>query len=196
MMSKEYADLFEVGKNWDFPKMHSQKHAFDDIRAKGVTKNYNTKTNEKLHGPIKDSYHLRTNFRDVAKQILNADQICFASLFIRSRIDAFDEYEATLSTEKQELDDINPENSRGTYFPKSYHHSIGSIQRPLNTISEIMDAHSADIAFKDFHKKLSKFMSGFLPIWGIDLPKDIKYPFKVDVNEKVMLLQNEEHNFS
>ena len=33
-------------KNWDFPKMHLQLHLFDDIIAKGITRNYNTKTNE------------------------------------------------------------------------------------------------------------------------------------------------------
>jgi hypothetical protein len=49
--------------------MHSRKHLFDDIEAKGVTRNYNTKPNEKLHGPLKESYKLRTNFKDVAGQV-------------------------------------------------------------------------------------------------------------------------------
>ena len=49
--------------------MHSRKHLFDDIEAKGVTRNYNTKPNEKLHGPLKESYKLWTNFKDVAGQV-------------------------------------------------------------------------------------------------------------------------------
>lgn len=46
-------------------------HAFDDIEAKGVSRNYNTKPNEKMHGPIKLIYYLRTNRRDVAGQVRN-----------------------------------------------------------------------------------------------------------------------------
>lgn len=59
----------EFRKSWNFPKAHSYKHAFADIRNKGATRNYNTKPNEKLHGPLKESYHSRTNNRDVAEQV-------------------------------------------------------------------------------------------------------------------------------
>jgi hypothetical protein len=44
-------------------------HLFDDILAKGVTRNYNTKPNEKMHGPLRVIYHRRTNFKDVASQV-------------------------------------------------------------------------------------------------------------------------------
>ncbi|KAG0707969.1 hypothetical protein DFH29DRAFT_979579 [Suillus ampliporus] len=57
-------------KGWNFPKLHMDVHFFDDIEAKGVTRNYNTKLNEKMHGPLKDSYLLRTNFRNVAEQVM------------------------------------------------------------------------------------------------------------------------------
>ena len=63
------ADGTQFEKNWKFIKMHLQSHAYEDILAKGVSRNYNTKPNEKLHGPLRDIYHERTNFRDVAKQV-------------------------------------------------------------------------------------------------------------------------------
>ena len=44
-------------------------HVFDDIEAKGVTRNFNTKPNKKMHEPLKESYQLRTNFKDVADQV-------------------------------------------------------------------------------------------------------------------------------
>ena len=44
-------------------------HLFDDIKAKGVTRNFNTKPNEKMHGPLKESYQLRTNFKNVVDQV-------------------------------------------------------------------------------------------------------------------------------
>ena len=56
-------------KNWNFIKAHGHKHVFDDIVAKGVTRNYNTKPNEKMHGALKTTYQCRTNFRDVAPQV-------------------------------------------------------------------------------------------------------------------------------
>ena len=57
-------------KNWDFIKLHWQLHLFDDIEAKGATRNYNTKPNEKLQGPPKAHYKNRTNFKDVASQVI------------------------------------------------------------------------------------------------------------------------------
>jgi hypothetical protein len=56
-------------KDWNFPKFHALQHAFDNIEAKGVTRNYNTKPNEKAHGPLRKSYLLRTNFKDFAEQV-------------------------------------------------------------------------------------------------------------------------------
>ncbi|KAH9001796.1 hypothetical protein EDB86DRAFT_2747365, partial [Lactarius hatsudake] len=56
-------------KDWNFPKMHALVHSFDDIKAKGATRNYNTKLNEKLHGPLKKAYLRQTNFKDIAPQV-------------------------------------------------------------------------------------------------------------------------------
>ncbi len=56
-------------KNWDFPKIHSLQHLFDDITTKVATRNYNTKTNESVNQPLKGIYLNKTNFRDVAAQV-------------------------------------------------------------------------------------------------------------------------------
>ena len=56
-------------KDWNFPKMHTHIHGFDDVQNKGTTRNYNTKPNEKLHGPIKEAYRNQTNFKNVAPQV-------------------------------------------------------------------------------------------------------------------------------
>ena len=57
-------------KNWEFIKLHWQIHLFYDIEAKDATCNYNTKPNEKLHGPLKAHYKNHTNFKDVASQVI------------------------------------------------------------------------------------------------------------------------------
>ncbi|KIK76219.1 hypothetical protein PAXRUDRAFT_782743 [Paxillus rubicundulus Ve08.2h10] len=43
-------------KNWNFPKIHTNSHVFDNITPKGATKNYNTKPNESMHRPLKTIY--------------------------------------------------------------------------------------------------------------------------------------------
>ena len=55
-------------KNWNFPKIHSQLHLFDDIIAKGATRNFSTKVNESLHGPFGWDYITGTSFREVDEQ--------------------------------------------------------------------------------------------------------------------------------
>ena len=96
----------ELGtKSWDFPKIHSQQHLFDDIVAKGATRNFNTKPNESLNRPLKKKY-LRSNFKDVAEQvkwtvkgssyclmlfqILNLDHLEYLVSFMRMKLDKFD----------------------------------------------------------------------------------------------------------
>ena len=56
---------------WKFPKMHLTRHLFDDIESKGATRNYTSKTFEKLHGPLGETYERLTNFKGVANQVSN-----------------------------------------------------------------------------------------------------------------------------
>jgi hypothetical protein len=63
-------------KNWDFPKMHSHRHLFDDIENKGVSLNFGTKIDEAMHGPARATYLRQTNFRDVADQVRGEDLKC------------------------------------------------------------------------------------------------------------------------
>ena len=158
-----------------------QKHAFDDIRAKGVTRNYNTKTNEKLHGPIKDSYHLRTNFKQVADQILKADHICFASLLIRQYVDEYDGYHTQLAEDSTDLP--TPKSSDKPSFPYTLHHSLGSPQKTVS-LAELIQGKSSDIAFQGFLSKLTGFLNTFLPKYGIDLPENFVIPTKFQPGEK------------
>ena len=58
-----------VEKNWDFIKLHLLNHLFDDIESKGETCNYNTKQNEKMHGPVKKAYRDCMNFKNIVSQV-------------------------------------------------------------------------------------------------------------------------------
>jgi hypothetical protein len=56
-------------KSWNFPKMHSHQHVFDDIESKGASRNFGTKINESKHGAMRQTYHRLTNFKDVTPQV-------------------------------------------------------------------------------------------------------------------------------
>ncbi|KAI6036965.1 hypothetical protein BKA83DRAFT_4460212 [Pisolithus microcarpus] len=92
LMQKFSEKTENTKKNWNFPKNHMHAHAFDDIKAKGVTRNFSTKPNEKMHGPLKEKYQRRTNFKNVADQILDIDHLELVSEFIRCRITDYDTY--------------------------------------------------------------------------------------------------------
>ena len=63
-------------ENWNFPKMHLIQHLFDDIEAKGVTRNYSSKPFEKMHGPLGEAYRRVTNFKNVGSQVSSYHLTC------------------------------------------------------------------------------------------------------------------------
>ncbi|KAG2109188.1 hypothetical protein BD769DRAFT_1392562 [Suillus cothurnatus] len=99
----------ETGKSWNFLKKHLLMHLFDNILAKGVTRNYNTKVNEKMHGPLRAIYLRWTNFRDVAPQILCYDHWQLTSTSIRDEIDDLDTYTDNLKAAIEPEATKNPE---------------------------------------------------------------------------------------
>ncbi|PBK68548.1 hypothetical protein ARMSODRAFT_887703, partial [Armillaria solidipes] len=150
-------------KTWDFPKVHSHKHLFDDIEAKGVTLNYNTKPNESMHGSFKESYQRRTNFKDFEKQILQIDQWYNAMSFIRQQIDAQQERLATSAEEKEpdENDDSNqPERETETVNSQPDYVSVASV--------EAKAADNPD--FSKFRQRLSKYMANHFKSHPEELP--------------------------
>ncbi|KAG2090296.1 hypothetical protein BD769DRAFT_1679723 [Suillus cothurnatus] len=120
---KDTADLSE--KSWNFPKIHLSTHLFDDIEAKGVTRNYNMKPNEKMQGPLKDTYQDHMNFKNFAEQILRYNHDSLIAEYIRSKVDCLDTQNLSLSdlpdlSEADELELTEPTDTQ--------HFSLGSQQ--------------------------------------------------------------------
>lgn len=67
-------------KNYNFPKLHNQSHAFDDIEARGILDGYTTRFFEGLHWFLKKWYRSQTNFRNVEPQV------CMSLAAIRSNL--------------------------------------------------------------------------------------------------------------
>ena len=72
-------------KNWNFIKNHSHHHAVQDILNKGVTKNFNTKIFEILHGALKAAYLAFTNFKDVAPKVYFSYIYIYSYLLLYNR---------------------------------------------------------------------------------------------------------------
>ncbi|KAG1843288.1 hypothetical protein DFJ58DRAFT_717813 [Suillus subalutaceus] len=175
----------EDDKNWNFPKLHMTTHLFDDIEAKGVTRNYNTKPSEQMHGPLKDWYQQQTNFKDFAEQILRIDHWLLVADNIRRQIFDLDEY--TRVTSQSQANDINdidndaneddPDSKSSTNplmhdfdpLDGSMHVKFGSREAP-QTFGLIENSHKNDVTFTNFRVKLNSFLNVFLPASNIPLP--------------------------
>ncbi|KAG2090890.1 uncharacterized protein F5147DRAFT_755445 [Suillus discolor] len=136
-----------TGKDWNFPKKHASSHLFDDILAKGTTQNYNTKPNEKMHGPVRDIYRNQTNFKDIATQILRYDHWLLTSTSMRSELDELDKYnwKANLPT----TEDADTENPAISVAPAPCTHiKLGLAQGDISFAS-LEQSHADDRAFVD-----------------------------------------------
>ncbi|KAG1837830.1 hypothetical protein F4604DRAFT_1601105 [Suillus subluteus] len=163
----------ETNKNWNFPKKHLLTHLFDDIIAKGVTRNYNMKPNEKMHGPLRAIYHRQTNFKDVAPQILRYDHWLLTSLSIHDEINDLDAYTNNL---KATIEPDATENPEGVINAVA-HVQLGARQGDFS-FADIEQSYATDRAFFGFRIKLNQFLNDSLPNNAIPLPNETRIRFQ------------------
>ncbi|KAG1849777.1 hypothetical protein F4604DRAFT_1971059 [Suillus subluteus] len=162
----------ESDKDWNFPKLHMITHLFDDIKAKGASRNYNTKPNEQMHGPLKDWYKTELTLKMLWNSQDNNDND-----------NNNDDEDAQLP-----MNDFLPLNDG------SLHVKLGSKQAP-QTFSLIEDTHRNDNAFTNFHIRLNSFLNVFLPACNIPLPDGQKIHLKSDVAADSDANEITEHRF-
>ncbi|KAG1890839.1 hypothetical protein F4604DRAFT_1888578 [Suillus subluteus] len=179
----------ESDKDGNFPKLHMITHLFDDIEAKGASRNYNTKPNEQMHGPLKDWYKNRTNFKDVAEQILRIDHWVHVADDIHRHILDFDDYISSTLPSQDDNDNDNDNDDEDAQLPMndflplndgSLHVKLRSKQAP-QTFSLIEDTRRNDNAFTNFRIRLNSFLNVFLPACNIPLPDGRRIHLKSDV---------------
>ncbi|KAI5992657.1 hypothetical protein EDD15DRAFT_2167899 [Pisolithus albus] len=151
-------------KNWNFPKNHTRMHVFDDIEAKVVTCNFNTKPNEKMHGPLKEKYQRRTNFKNVAQQILEVDHLEAVSELIRCRISDYDAYaEANVqNTADGDINDVEQEDF--------FHVRLGSRVKQPSSLEAVEQRSTIDKAFTRFRIKLNELLNRYFEVTQKPLP--------------------------
>ncbi|KAG1842161.1 hypothetical protein DFJ58DRAFT_844771 [Suillus subalutaceus] len=157
----------DSGKNWAYPKRHAHAHLFDDIEAKGATRNTNTKPNEKCHGPIRWIFLRRTNFKNIAEQVLRLDHRFLIAHSIHLDIEDYDDL-ITSQNDPLHLDskdDECPNNDSDA----TLHIKLGAAQKE-QTFATLEQLHANDNAFNRFHIKLANFLSDSLLAHRIPLP--------------------------
>ncbi|KAG1763075.1 hypothetical protein EDD22DRAFT_979489 [Suillus occidentalis] len=180
----------ESDKDWNFLKLHMLTHLFNDIEAKGASRNYNTKPNEQMHRPLKDWYQDRTNFKDFAEQILRIDHWFHVADDICRRLLDLDDYLMFKSQGQANNDDDKDKDYSDAQRPVSdflpslndgsLHVKLGSSQAP-QTFALIEDTHQNDDTFTNFHVRLNSFLNDFLPACNIPLPDGKRIHLKSDV---------------
>ncbi|KAF9231017.1 hypothetical protein BU15DRAFT_68692 [Melanogaster broomeanus] len=166
-------------KSWNFPKAHLGKHAFRDILEKGAARNFSTRPNESVHGPIRHLYLHQTNRKNAAEQILRLDHVSLVSEFIRSRMDHLDQERLKSILDCRALEDDETETLDDRPF--SGHIYLGS---PLSPVTFAQVEETTLPVFQDFRKKFTQFINIFLPANDIPLPNDRSW-FRPSAQEKI-----------
>ncbi|KAI9455219.1 hypothetical protein BJY52DRAFT_1122078, partial [Lactarius psammicola] len=164
-------------RDWNYPKMHALVHSFNDIEAKGASRNYNTKPNEKLHGPIRKLYN-QTNFKNIASQILNWEHLGFIAALIQNQIDKLD-----LDAAAREQ---NPQHTTAHHIKGETQCLMPGVvilqlqQRPV-TLEAVGDLEAQNLTFKNFCVNLADWLTANLPLYGFSFaPGSMRVEFQAD----------------
>ncbi|KAG1747038.1 uncharacterized protein EDB91DRAFT_1235854 [Suillus paluster] len=164
-------------KSWNFPKKHLSAHLFDDIEAKGVSRNYSTKPNKKMHGPLKDAYQDRTNFKNFDEQILRYNHDSLIAQYIRNKLDHLDTQNLSISDDLEDQpdtalqetdnsDDIDVDSMEPT---DAQHFTLGSKQVAMS-FTLIEAGSPGNPAFDRFQIKLNDFLNHAFAANSIPFP--------------------------
>ncbi|KAI9430290.1 hypothetical protein H4582DRAFT_1824479 [Lactarius indigo] len=193
-LMKEYTELCNkleedpqsktTAKNWNFPKMHALVHSFDDIEAKGTSRNYNMKPNEKMHGFLRKLYLNRTNFKRVASQILKHEHTLLIAVLIWEQINELDAAiceaatndddigcDALGSTQEQDIgssveppvqDGPSCQKRRSTFDAGAV--ILRSRQSPV-TFGALEALGVQNKTFRNFHVRLAAWLTNTMPLY-------------------------------
>ncbi|KAK7034432.1 hypothetical protein R3P38DRAFT_2518906 [Favolaschia claudopus] len=147
-------------KNWNFPKMHLQQHAFDDIVRKGASRNFGAKIDESMHAATRAAYLRQTNFKNVTPQILRSLHRTLVAKYIRDQLDGRETFLDDDDFEQQAPSDIEPVGNV----------VVGSRKTPTS-FADLENVMKEDTAFTRFRLRFAEFLNIFLPAFGYTLPQ-------------------------
>ncbi|KAG1890746.1 uncharacterized protein F5891DRAFT_1131606 [Suillus fuscotomentosus] len=166
-------DVYLIDKSWNFLKKHLSAHLFDDIEAKGVTRNYNTKPNEKMHGPLKDAYQDRTNFKNFAEQVSITITTVLIAEYIRGKLSCLDAQKLSL-LDASDLPEIDSETEPTT---DGLHFNLGSPQA-MQSFADITEYRFLKVNYEslvDWRTEASIIFAQLLMVFTC-MVGDVQYP--------------------
>ncbi|KAK0434975.1 uncharacterized protein EV420DRAFT_1623707 [Desarmillaria tabescens] len=149
------------------------------IQVSGCYTNFNTKPNEKMHGSLKDSYQLRTNFKDIAEQILRVDQWFNAASFIRQQIDIHDQQLEDIQVEEEGDDEGDGEHvsapsgetaEQVDYTTKASLHGGHGKGQGSWKLEDLELQNGGNPAFTNFRQCLSEYMVEVFKTYSEKIP--------------------------
>ncbi|KAG1787401.1 uncharacterized protein HD556DRAFT_1312728 [Suillus plorans] len=141
-------------KNWNFSKIHSRKHIFDDIMAK-VLDQMRSNT-----GQSKSGIYGRPIIRiSLIRSVVSG--------FISSHIEYLDEERCKVLLSWDELEDMDEDDDE--LFEEHLH--IGSPLKNHTSFVQVEEENKSSHAFHQYRKKLATFLNHFLPSHNIPLPE-------------------------
>ncbi|KAG1880671.1 hypothetical protein C8R48DRAFT_668085 [Suillus tomentosus] len=161
-------------------EIHSVKHIFDNIMAKGAARNVSTQPNKKQHGPMKCWYPQQTNCKDITNQILELNHRSIVSEFICSRIECLDEEQCKLILSQEELEDMDEDDE-----PFEEHFHTNSPLKNHTTLAQLEEENKSICVFHQFRKKLATFLNHFLPSHNTPLPEGITW-LRLSAQDKLL----------
>ncbi|KAI9452698.1 hypothetical protein BJY52DRAFT_1190101 [Lactarius psammicola] len=172
-------------RDWNYPEMHALVHSFNNIEVKGASRNYNTKPNEKLHGPIRKLYNW-TNFKNIASQIGNTLDVA-AREQATNNTDMEPDPDELGSTQAQHIgSSLEPSaHESSSYQRRNMMFDAGVIilqsqQRPV-TLEAVGDLEAQNPTFKNFHVNLADWLTANLPLYGFSFaPGSMCVEFQAD----------------
>ncbi|KAG2110903.1 uncharacterized protein F5147DRAFT_745048 [Suillus discolor] len=138
------------------------------------------------NGPLKDTYHHRTNGKDIATQILHIDHDKFALKLLREHVNMLDEH-----CRLQALGDDGPDKDINIPVAFNGHVKLGSPVPHLN-ILDVESRGQMDCAFQSFRRKFSEFINNALPTYGHQLMSWLTFPGDFKIHEHCYLKVNYE----
>ncbi|KAG2120397.1 hypothetical protein DEU56DRAFT_928435, partial [Suillus clintonianus] len=176
LMDKYIEDTAEMSeKSWNFPKKHLSAHLFDDMRRKVFLETTAPSRTKKMHGPLKDAYQDRTNFKNFAEQILRYNHDSLIAEYIRNKLDHLDtqnisvdrpESPDTTLQETDNSDDIDVDSTEPT---DAQHFTLGS-KRAAMSFTLIEAGSPGNPVFDRFRIKLNDFLNHAFAANGIPFP--------------------------
>ncbi|KAK7059249.1 hypothetical protein R3P38DRAFT_3303349 [Favolaschia claudopus] len=136
-------------KNWNFPKMHLQQHAFDDIVRKGASRNFGAKIDESMHAATRAAYLRQTFLKFDSAGFLRSLHRTLVAKYIHD-----DDFE------QQAPSDIEPVGNV----------VVGSRKTPTS-FADLENVMKEDTAFTRFRLRFAEFLNIFLPAFGYTLPQ-------------------------